>query len=941
MAWEDDDVALINDYEGDTFEERYANAKKDMPDLLDIALAKRFDANPKIKAMNDDKALIEDYAGINVQQRYNQAKEDAPNIMPFNVLYPEVNNNAIKPELLPSFDKPKPGSQTGQRVLLESEKPKGVYNFNKSNTVENMDNAATAENPNIELTATEKLKQFDRIKRMQSAPTMTREQLQAAGISDDVIDALEREEVITAPSLESPFLDPLGGKFENLVGEKILPYLTPSLQAVWHEVKTFGIPRQIATAVKNGDTEAMTRYLKTIDELKSMKLGDEIFTGGKSLSNNIFLQRKYYEETLGKVKEKIRGRIGKEFPNSPQLMDDMKTSFDGLEKVAYQKTQDKYQAVEDVSSDLTYPIKDMKEQVLAELKEKGVPTEVYSEVKRNLEYIGRNMSPKQDAASKLLTGVETKLSNLSAKRTGAKSELKKAQASYDKLKIEQGGKLKQLEKQEQEALAEQKALNTQLLTSPTKPAAGAIKANEDLIASITTQKDAAVKLMENTSGLKAAKELVNKHNRQYKTLKSKQQGYKDQLPETDYVTEKEFMRMIKRFNEKTRTGGNLSTADRQVTSSLQLAKRRTQEAFENATKEHNPEVYKKFMDAQTTYKEYAEVFGSKTDIGSVTDIDDATQVFETIMQSPHKVQKFAQLLKQNDPELAKDFATKYITRQLGAIKEGERDLWDEKGIDLSSISSKLDNIINNPEGKQFVIDNIGQDKFDEMETMFNVTSGMKKVMDKIGHTGKLDDGFWQYFLDAEGGMNSMGRGLRYVVDGIRKFGADFGKSETTLAELVKKNDGKLFKSIMQRATPAVKKALTTPYSADWFTGARSQVGKMEQATKLINSKLDGTYESWQKPFEERMGHILDQTAEETGAKDDRTIAIAEGLVEMGLSPVIAMKTMGLAKGTVGYKLLTEKMNKIKLENERKYKEEPTDKLGTLRPAYDWVTNLFK
>lgn len=69
-----------------------------------------------------------------------------------------------------------------------------------------------------------------------------------------------------------------------------------------------------------------------------------------------------------------------------------------------------------------------------------------------------------------------------------------------------------------------------------------------------------------------------------------------------------------------------------------------------------------------------------------------------------------------------------------------------------------------------------------------------------------------------------------------------------------------------------------------------------------------------------MGHILDQTAEETGAKDDKTIAVAEGLVAMGLSPVMAMKTMGLAKGTVGYKLLTEQMNKIKLENERKNKE---------------------
>ncbi len=939
MAWEDDDVALINDYEGETFEERYANAKKDMPDLLDIALAKRFDANPKIKAMNDDKALIEDYDGINVQQRYNQAKEDAPTIMPFNVLYPEVNSNAIRPDLLPSFDKPKPGSQTGERILSDEEQQKGKYDFSKRNTVENMDNAATAENPNIAMSPTEKLKQFDRIKRMKSAPTMTREQLNAAGIDSDVIDALEKDEVITAPSLESPFIDPIGGKFENLVGEKVLPYITPALQAVWHEVKTFGLPRTVANAVKNGDVEAMTRYLKTIEELKGMKLGDEIFTGGKSLSNNIFLQRKYYEETLGKVQEKIRGRIGKEFPNSPQLMDDMKTSFDGLEKVAYQKTQDKYQAVEDVSSDLTYPIKDMKEQVLAELKEKGVPTEVYSEVKRNLEYIGRNMSPKQDAASKLLTGVETKLSSLSAKRTGSKSELVKAQTKYDKLKTEQSGKLKKLEKQEQEALAEKKALNEQLLTSPIKPPEGAIKANEDLIKSITTQKDAAVKLMENTSGLKAAKELVNKHNRQYKTLKSQQQGYKDQLPETDYVTEKEFMRMIKRFNEKTRTGGNLSTADRQVTSSLQLAKRRTQEAFEKATKEHNPEVYNKFMDAQTTYKEYAEVFGSKTDIGSVTDVDDATQVFETIMQSPHKVQKFAQLLKQNDPELAKDFANKYVTRQLGAVKEGERDLWDEKGIDLSSISSKLDNLINNPESKQFIIDNIGQAKFDEMETMFNITSGMKKVMDKIGYKGKLDDGFWQYFTDADGTMNAMGRGLRFAVDGLRQFGAGIGKSETTLAELVKKNDGKLFKSIMQRATPATKKALTTPYSSDWFTGARSQVGKMEQATKLINSKLDGTYESWQKPFEQRMGHILDQTAEETGAKDDKTIAVAEGLIALGLSPVVAMKTMGLAKGTVGYKLITEQMKKIKAENERKNTQDGY-RGKTHNTLFDYIGKLF-
>ncbi|RLA57964.1 MAG: hypothetical protein DRQ78_12830, partial [Epsilonproteobacteria bacterium] len=709
---EDDYSELVESMDGVDWNAKYENAKEFMPEVADFKpkILERFMKGRNIRG---DKKLLEDFEGTS-EEKYSQAVEAGYNLMPYDDLYGTVTD-----------------PKNGIRFPIDFEEVKVSPN---AEFVTPEDSRTTMEKvkPQI-LTSYE-----DQYKTIAKSLThKTPAELEEMGYAPKVIKRLQEEETLPPMGLESSFLDPTMMVLENKAVEMILAGGIKALAPVIKYFKSRNASPETIDVLNNGTMEEKRNLLNTIKYNKKLGVVDEVYTGGGSKSTNIHEQKRVLQQQKKDLNRNLRKSVEDDNPYDKNLAQDTQDIVQQSHDRAKIGVNDAYDAAEEATTSNLYKVKEMKTKIIQDLIDKGADPKVINEVKANLDYSWRNLTP-EDAL---------KVKELGKLKTGRDTIVNNIAMANDKLKL-RNKELKGWDKKRANQLKEY--MDSGKATK---------RGIEDFNTKTITGKQ---EIEDNIGNLKSTIE-QSKHN-----LSKKKENIgivKSQLPDMDYASEQDFFRMIKKNNYDIRNNPAATKHEKSMTEAYVSVKKALYENFETLTKKHNPEAFEKFVNAQNITKEFHKKYGYDTIFGKVTDTPDIESLVSTVLRDKDKVVAMGKQLMEESPEQARRFAQAYITKNLGAIKEGKVALDGGKGLDLESLSGSLDNIVNDREMVDFIKSTMGQEKVDQLQAMFRTASGLKTMVDKAGFTGDFR-GIGDY-MEGKGLTGGALAGLRYLVDGLR------------------------------------------------------------------------------------------------------------------------------------------------------------------------------
>lgn len=247
-------------------------------------------------------------------------------------------------------------------------------------------------------------------------------QLVAAGYDKRTIDSIEAnlrdKAFLPDEGLESDIVLPITPEFKlaNKLMEPVMKGLGNAGAYLWRSWQTRGIPRAMIKSVEAGDKEAIATYIQTVEQLKDLKLGGEVFKGG-SISGNLFQQQQYADNVLSKSLVTFGEKLKSAAPNSPKLADDFAQVVTGLEQSMLLETKHAYKKMDSLASDFMYNIKPLKENINKKLTDasKGVPEQAIKDIERVINYKARTMSPAEKGAISRLKELDSEINSVANK----------------------------------------------------------------------------------------------------------------------------------------------------------------------------------------------------------------------------------------------------------------------------------------------------------------------------------------------------------------------------------------------------------------------------------------------------------------------------------------------------------------------------------------------
>ena len=414
---------------------------------------------------------------------------------------------------------------------------------------------------------------------------------------------------------------------------------------------------------------------------------------------------------------------------------------------------------------------------------------------------------------------------------------------------------------------------------------------------------------------------------QLNSLKKQRDKYKELVPDTDYVKEQDFVNMIQRINANT-TGSHmgLSTHDKDVLRGLRASKSIVDKYFEKVTKEHNPAMYEQFKSAQGKSAETFKKFGTeskRTELGKILDTDDSTAVFNNIMENPYKVGEVGRQLDELQPGMGKQFAESWIQRKLGSVREGTGKIMGGKNIDYSSLNSSLDEMVNNPESAEMITRLLGKEKLTQLRSLKAITGSLEETVKSLGIEGPLEDGIRAYIKSGKG-TGKIGRALEVAFDKTRQIA---GQAYDTLPDVLKANKMLQKIPVAGEYVPDISKTISGRFDKEEFA--------MKRLIDLIKKTGETKDPALRDFFEQKLGGVTAEIANEEGIIGEDTIPIVNSMIAAGLAPGIIYKTIGVAGGTAAYDTLSRYVEKKMASKEEQAVEEDTTNI------FDVFKRLFK
>jgi len=626
------------------------------------------------------------------------------------------------------------------------------------------------------------------VKKYRPSPDIGPEQLKQAGVPDRVIEEIDKNNGFMMYSfgqedqpLEAGAPIPFAPTWRlyDKIGSAVLTGLGKVGGAIASMYRNRGVPQYITDVIKYGSDDEIRGMQQVLKNRSTSEFGDELLFGGTGkpmVSDNFFERRRFFNTRVPRIESQVRETTEQMFKDNPELqkivsdaVDKTYGSYDDAVKSAYKK-------VEELGNDkFKYNVEDLRENLLADLADKGVPEEVIRNVKRNLFYLERNLTPAQRSAQRQLPKLEEAYEDASSELAqlipGRKSSIKSAK---DRLAI-----------------------------------------------------------LEH-SGDKAEAAALRKAIKKAETAKTAIDKTFEVLPDLKNVGEKEYIRLIDQINRKKFVGGgDISKNDLEEQKALTYAKRYIEDFFEKQMADTNPELVPAFKAARKTYADKIKQFGPQNkgnkfypelgrmvpdNYNSGKEIDIGNQI-DTLLKSPYKIKQIGEVLEKQNPGISKQLVDEWLNRQIGVIKQGDRNLLDLKRVDLPSLREKLDLLVSDPRKMRFIEDMYGPQKAKQVEALHSTVSALKNLVDDIGKEGAGSKSAWEVLSETEGklGLNKLGKSISLIRDFLMDKGAVGGKYSTEVLDRI----GGLLKRRTDAKTAMEKsraEQVLQRYLEDMFTG---------------------------------------------------------------------------------------------------------------------------
>jgi len=380
----------------------------------------------------------------------------------------------------------------------------------------------------------------------------------------------------------------------------------------------------------------------------------------------------------------------------------------------------------------------------------------------------------------------------------------------------------------------------------------------------------------------------------------------------DTVNELDFINMIKRINANSRGSHmGLSTSDVDVQRGLKASKGLVDKYFSDIVEKNNPKVYELFKQSQAKAVEGFKKFGaehSRTPFGKILDGEDAPKVMDSIMKNPYEVKTIASQLEEVSPGMGKAFTETWLRKQIGPIRAGTGKALGDKGIDYKSVSTSLDNVLNDKDSADNIKTMLGEDKFNQLSSLKSITDSLESMLKDMGYDGPLDDGIRSY-IKSGGLRKAPQRALEVGFDKVRQVA---GQTYDTLPDMLKANVALRKLPGVGEYVPDISKSLSGRFDKETFA--------MDRLAKYIKE-----YSADKGPMREfietKMGGATATIANEENVISADTIPIVEGMVAAALAPAAIYKALGVTAGTAGYDFVTRTIEKKQALREEKSAEE--------------------
>lgn len=597
--------------------------------------------------------------------------------------------------------------------------------------------------------------------------------------------------------------------------EPTVRILGNSASAILDSWRLRGLPDNIKDAIKSGDNEQLERILREFKISDDMGAGDLPFGGKYGTTTNTF-EAKIAKKLVGKVEQEA-------IPVSDEILNKAKptdVTAEGLYQAV--KTKEKYlknpmteaynNSVHSASTEPKFDMEATNQEIIDDLKQEGAGDVVINHVMKQLYSKGRHLTPPQKAAqasiSKLKKSIEADTKKIKAGEGNGVELEKKIKANYEAIQdaertiakagTEESQRVDELKSAISSADAEVRSLNDQYLLGGSK--------NEALATEIA-QKQAAIGKL------------------------------KIKLPnESPLFSEKELINSVRGITHKITTpGSDVSINDEEAQYLLGKARGMLGKKAESLFEGSGSGIFKEFQRANGLARKYHDYASGMQEIQLLLKSKSVLpeEVLVNLMNNPVRLKQLINITE--DPKLGGELAKQTLSHILTPKKQAIAGSLAR--LDMKSTANQLNSVFSDKSVTEFFKKHLTKNQFKDVEALRNVTSSFNKMVEELpeGVTG------WEYIKGADGLVNTGGRFLKTLYDGI-----GYGKN-SLLETMGTKGVGPIKSSriypdtkILEKATKLMsdklqQQGVASPdgYRLPIFTPAETKV--LEQATESIKS----------------------------------------------------------------------------------------------------------
>jgi len=537
----------------------------------------------------------------------------------------------------------------------------------------------------------------------------TVEELKEAGVPDEVIDKLsglwltkkayEKVSGVEADPIADPVTTLIGLPLRGLKAmsntRKILKAGEGMPQSIYSRLRDKGSAKQIIDEIKTGKNIGLNQD-ESVGVL-SQPMGKKNLWEKLTGRNKLKLE-KYYNDRLPTI-ERIFRRNLDDIVNVDRA--DLTTRVHEAANKLYKKLQSgvnaKYDVVKKLAKDdKFYDVSRLKENILKELRDEGLPESAVRAVKRSLFYKERNLTPAERGALKKLEDLDPLLD---------------------------------------EAAADVAVL----LPGRKRSIANANKELAALEHRWKVQGDETAK-----SKYKQLKEALQKYN----SIDKQYSQYAEVLPEVDKLSQKEYIQLIQDLNDKSSYSRMaINTTDPRVQMTLNKAKRMVEDFFEQDL--GLGELVTAYKDARKAAKAKIDIFGGYgghgvkglREMGNLVDTMsnrgtagrsvEIQGIAETLANDPAKLRQFSKYVESVDPALGKDLTRRWLNKTIGVIGERGAQIGDPVRMDLKQLATRLSKVVNDPEAMRLVNSQLGAKEAARIQSLYRFSKYTDELVDTL------------------------------------------------------------------------------------------------------------------------------------------------------------------------------------------------------------------